>query len=228
MLRAAPEYPWCGETAGICLRNPSAPHRAQLDGLERHRELIAHRDQLNRRLEEPGPAFSPEAILDALDAAKTEDTVIAHEWTSVDTAWDRLDLSRPGSLYFPASGAIGSGVPAAIGLQLRDPSRRVLAIIGDGALHYTVNALRTAAHYRVPVVFVVARNHDGALKSFARLLNATDAPGLDLPDIDVLGIATAYGIPAVPCGSDRPGPRGVVRRRAPADRGPAAAPVRSR
>jgi len=55
------------------------------------------------------------------------------------------------------AGALGWGLPAAIGLQLGDPSRRVVAILGDGALHYTVSVLWTAARYRVPVVFVVAR-----------------------------------------------------------------------
>jgi len=149
------------------------------------------------RLDEPGPEFSAEAIVDALDAAKDENTVIAHEWTSVDTTWDRFDISRPGSLFFPASGGLGWGLPAAIGLQLGDPSRRVLAMLGDGALHYTVSALWTAARYDVPVVFVVARNRQyGALKKFTQVMKAPNVPGLDLPDIDITGIASSYGIAA--------------------------------
>ena len=149
-----------------------------------------------RPLDETGPAFSAEAILDALDAAKDENTVIAHEWTSVDTTWDRFDLSRPGSLFFPDAGALGWGLPAAIGLQLGNPARRVLAILGDGAPHYTVSALWTAARYRVPVVFVVARNREyAALKNFARAMHFEDVPALDLPDIDLADIAGGYGIP---------------------------------
>lgn len=148
-------------------------------------------------LDEAGPAFSAEAIIDALDAARDENTIIAHEWTSVDTTWDRFDLSRPGSLFFPDAGALGWGLPAAIGLQLGNPSRRVLAILGDGALHYTVSALWTAARYRIPVVIVVARNREyAALKKFAQFMHFGGVPGLELPDIDITGIATAYGIPA--------------------------------
>jgi hypothetical protein len=60
------------------------------------------------------------------------ETVIAHDWASAETKWDRFDFTRPGSLYFRASGGLGWGMPAAIGLQLGDPSRRVLAILGDG------------------------------------------------------------------------------------------------
>ena len=147
--------------------------------------------------DEAGPEFSAEAIIDALNAAKDQNTVIAHEWTSVDTTWDRFDLSRPGSLFFPDAGALGWGLPAAIGLQLGDPSRRVLALLGDGALHYTVSALWTAARYRVPVVFVVTRNREyAALKKFARFMHFGGVPGLELPDIDITGIAAAYGIAA--------------------------------
>jgi benzoylformate decarboxylase len=149
------------------------------------------------RLDEPGPEFSADAILDAIDAAKDENTVVANEWTSVDTTWDRFDITRPGSLFFPASGGLGWGLPAAIGLQLGDPSRRVLAMLGDGALHYTVSALWTAAQYHVPVVFVVARNRQyGALKKFTQVMQAPNVPGLQLPDIDIAGIASSYGTAA--------------------------------
>jgi Thiamine pyrophosphate enzyme, C-terminal TPP binding domain len=82
-----------------------------------------------------GPAFTLEAIMDAVNAAKTDSTVIAHEWASAMLKWDRLELTRPGSLYFPASGGLGWGLPAAIGLQLGDPARRVVALLGNGAVH---------------------------------------------------------------------------------------------
>jgi benzoylformate decarboxylase len=144
-----------------------------------------------------GSAFTAEAIIDALNAAKTDSTVIVHEWASAQALWDRFDLDRPGSLHFPASGGLGWGLPAAIGLQLGDPSRRVLALLGDGAVHYTVSGLWTAAQYHIPVVFVVARNTEyAALKKFAHLMKARDAPGLELPGMDITAIAASYGIPA--------------------------------
>ena len=142
-----------------------------------------------------GPDFTPEAILDAVNAAKTDATVIAHEWTSTDITWDRLDFTRPGSLYFSASGGLGWGLPAAIGLQLGDPSRRVVALLGDGAVHYSVSGLWTAAQHNIPVVFVVARNSEyRALKELGRLMDAPGTPGMELPGMDIPGIATAYGI----------------------------------
>ena len=145
-----------------------------------------------------GPAFTEEAIIDAVNAAKTDNTVFAHEWTStLVNVWDRLEIIRPGSMYMSAGGGLGWGLPGAIGLQLGDPSRRLVALLGDGAVHYSVSGLWTAAQHNIPVVFVVARNSEyRALKEFSRFMHDPDAPGMELPDIDIPGIATAYGIPS--------------------------------
>ena len=80
-------------------------------------------------------------------------------------------------------------------MQLGDPSRRVVALLGDGAVHYSVSGLWTAAQYNIPVVFVVARNSEyRALKEFTRLMHAPDTPGMELPGMDIPGIATSYGV----------------------------------
>jgi benzoylformate decarboxylase len=107
----------------------------------------------------------------------------------------RFEFARPGSLYFGAAGGLGWGLPAAIGMQLGDPSRRVVALLGDGAVHYSVSGLWTAAQYNIPVVFVVARNSEyRALKEFTRLMHAPDTPGMELPGMDIPWIATSYGV----------------------------------
>jgi benzoylformate decarboxylase len=51
------------------------------------------------------------STLITLNAARDENTVIAHEWTSVDTTWDRFDLSRPGSLFSPTPERSGGAFP---------------------------------------------------------------------------------------------------------------------
>jgi benzoylformate decarboxylase len=84
-----------------------------------------------------------------VNAAKTDSTVIAHEWSSAMIKWDRFELTHPGSLYFGAAGGLGWGLPAAIGMQLGNPSRRVVALLGDGAVHYSVSGLWTAAQYNI-------------------------------------------------------------------------------
>jgi benzoylformate decarboxylase len=54
-----------------------------------------------------GPAFTEEAIIDAVNAAKTDRSVFAHEWTStLVNVWDRLEITRPGSMYMSAGGGL--------------------------------------------------------------------------------------------------------------------------
>ncbi|MDP6342039.1 MAG: thiamine pyrophosphate-dependent enzyme, partial [Alphaproteobacteria bacterium] len=57
-----------------------------------------------------------------------------------------------------ASGGIGWGIPAALGVQIAHPDRRVVAVIGDGSAMYSVQALWTAAHLKLPVTFIIANN----------------------------------------------------------------------
>ena len=85
-------------------------------------------------------------------------------------------------------GGIGWGLPAAIGVKLALPQRPVVALIGDGSAMYTCQALWTAAHDRVGVVFVILNNRSyrilkqrtNAMKGFAA---QTDRyVGMDLTD----------------------------------------------
>jgi benzoylformate decarboxylase len=87
-----------------------------------------------------------------------------------------------------ASGILGFGLPAAVGIALSERhtgrERPVIAVIGDGAFHYSVQALWTAAQHQLPVVFVVPVNEEYAiLKAFAKLENTPGVPGLDLPGL---------------------------------------------
>lgn len=73
----------------------------------------------------------------------------------------------------------------------------MVCVIGDGSTHYAVQALWTAAAYKVPVTFVVLSNQRYAiLQWFAQVERAQGAPGLDIPGLDIAAIATGYGVRA--------------------------------
>jgi benzoylformate decarboxylase len=146
----------------------------------------------------PGP-LSPEAVLDVIAATAPSDAIYVNESTSTtDFLWRRLPMQDPGSYYFGAASGLGFAMPAALGVQLAEPSRRVIAIIGDGSANYSITALWTAARYKIPVVFLILKNGTyGALRWFAEVLKVDDAPGLDLPGIDFLSIAKGYGVEGV-------------------------------
>jgi len=143
----------------------------------------------------PG-ATSPEAVLDAIDDVAPRDAIYVNEWTSgIDALWQRLRLEAPGSYYFGAGGGLGFAMPAALGVQLAEPARRVIALVGDGSANYGITALWTAAQHRIPVIFVVLKNGTyGALRWFAKFLKVANVPGLDVPDIDFVSLAQGYGV----------------------------------
>jgi benzoylformate decarboxylase len=144
-----------------------------------------------------GPRFAGEAILDAIDRGKSDDAMIALEWTSADLIRDRLTIARAHSLFYCASGGLGWGLPAAVGLGLACPGRPVLALIGDGAMQYTPSALWSAVRYKVPITFVICNNSTyRALQEFSEVLHVPEGPYLDISGIDVCKVAEGYGVPA--------------------------------
>ncbi len=109
--------------------------------------------------------------------------------------------TEPDSYFFPSSGGLGYGLPAAVGVALAERQsgrdRPVFAFIGDGSMQYSIQALWTAARLELPVIVVVASNSEYAiLKSFALLEDTPDVPGLDLPGLDLVSIARGYGCAA--------------------------------
>lgn len=143
-------------------------------------------------------ALHPEQVFAALRDTAPSDTSYVVESTSTNGAWWRqMDLRRPGSYFFPASGGLGFGIPAAVGVALAQPDRPVIGVIGDGSANYGITGLWTAAHYEVPVTFVVLRNGTyGALEWFADILGIPEPPGIRIQGIDFTQIAAGYGVPS--------------------------------
>ncbi|MDD4702684.1 MAG: benzoylformate decarboxylase [Desulfovibrio sp.] len=151
----------------------------------------------------PDGLLTPRELYMTLREAAPADTVLVAETPSnlgaLRKAWP---ISTPDSFYTFASGSLGWGLPASVGLALaeRDSRRNrpVLAVIGDGSMQYSIQGLWTAAQQGLPVLFVIPRNGQYAiLKSFAALENTPGVPGLDLPGLDIVSLAKGYGCEAV-------------------------------
>jgi benzoylformate decarboxylase len=148
---------------------------------------------------EPAPEsdpISPSTAVRALAETFSQDGIVVLESPSATLALrNQLRLSAPGSYYFSSGGGLGFGMPAAIGVQLAQPSRPVVCVIGEGSAQYAIQALWTAAAYDVPVTFLVLRNDEYAiLKWFGMLEDIVGAPGLDLPALDCAAVARGYGV----------------------------------
>jgi benzoylformate decarboxylase len=142
--------------------------------------------------------MSPSTAVRALASVFPEDGIVVLESPSATPAVrNQLRLSKPGSYYFGAGGGLGFGLAAALGVQLAQPERPVVCVVGEGSAQYAITAFWTAAAYRIPVTFLVLRNEEySILKWFGMLENVSGAPGLDLPALDVSAVAAAYGVPS--------------------------------
>ena len=114
-----------------------------------------------------------------------------HHWT------------EPGRYFFCDGGGLGWGMPAALGVSLAHDARLpVLCAVGDGSAMYSPQALWTAAHERLPVIFGVFVNREYLiLKNYLRGMKGdsvrTDryvAMQLDDPLIDYLELAASMGV----------------------------------
>ena len=147
---------------------------------------------------EQSDPMSPSTAVRALASVFPDDGIVVLESPSATPALrNQLRVSRPRSYYFGAGGGLGFGLAAAIGVQLAQPDRPVVCVVGEGSAQYAITGFWTAAAYRVPVTFLVLRNEEYAiLKWFGMLENVEGAPGLDLPALDVSAVASGYGVPS--------------------------------
>jgi benzoylformate decarboxylase len=132
----------------------------------------------------------------ALAGVWPEDAIAVVETPSSTAALrNQIRISRPGSYYFAAGGGLGYGLASAVGVQIAQPDRPVVCVIGEGSVQYAISAVYTAAAYDVPLTVLVLRNSEYAiLKWFATFEQVEGAPGLDLPKLDTAKIADGYGI----------------------------------
>lgn len=147
----------------------------------------------------------PLALFEAMGRALPKDAVVIEEaLSSAPGIRQMIDSDDPQSFFGLRGGGIGWGLPAAIGAKLALPSRPVVAFVGDGSAMYTCQALWTAAHARIGVVFVILNNTSyRILKQRLNNLRGHAAQqdsyiGMDLvdPPIDFVGLARSLGIRA--------------------------------
>lgn len=154
---------------------------------------------------EPDYPITPSYLFSVLNRVMPRDVVICEECPSSKGDLDRhLFLDEPGSFYSVPNGVLGFGLPAAVGLQLARPDRRVVCPVGDGSLQYSVQALWSAVQNHAGVIFIVLRNSDySALKSFCDFTRVgRNVAGMDIPGIDMVKLAQGYGMTALEV--DRP------------------------
>jgi benzoylformate decarboxylase len=151
--------------------------------------------------------MTPLALVHAVAAGVPEDAVIVDESISSSAGLRQLLRCADGRAFYGLrGGGIGWGLPAALGVKLGQPGRPVVALVGDGSAMYTNQALWTAAHEGLAVVYVIFNNASyrilkqrvRALKGFSAEDDRYIGMDLDRPPIDWVALARALGVPGEP------------------------------
>jgi benzoylformate decarboxylase len=198
------------EALGVALAERMSAVERQA-AARRAAELAAAREA---HLERTGAAAVAEAdrapvsvahLMRTLATLLTDDAIVVDESaSSLPFVLRYLPFRAAGSFFGSKTGTLGWAMGAAVGIQLAEPSRKVVATVGDGALMYAPQALWTAAHCRLPITYVIPDNASYAiLKAGMVSLGLASAargiyPGMDLvsPEIDHVALARALGVRA--------------------------------
>jgi len=117
---------------------------------------------------------------------------------------DATAASPPHDVLTLTGGAIGQGLPVAIGAAIAAPRRPVIALQSDGSALYTISALWTMAREQLDITVVILNNHAYAILQLELMRVGASAAGpkaqslleLSKPGIDFVAIAEGFGVPA--------------------------------
>jgi benzoylformate decarboxylase len=162
--------------------------------IEREKEIDSHWHEVPIRLSR---------LVRELNRSVEKDAIIVDEAVmSSGDLWRYYDFELPGTYHRSMAGALGWGVPAALGIKLANPRRQVVAFVGDGSSLFSIQSLWTAAKYGIAVVIIVCNNQEyRAVKDACiRYHGPGDQQGLfiaaDLkdPDIEFCRLAEGFGV----------------------------------
>lgn len=180
----------------------------------RFNQHAAQREQeavLRKRADETRRNVTPlhaSQFMEQLAELLPEDAIIFDEaLTNSADVLHYLSPSQPGHYFMSRGGSLGVGIPGALGIKLAHPGKTVLAICGDGASMYTIQALWTAAHHKIGAKFIICHNSSYALLKLniqqywhEQHISEHEFPAsfdISTPDIHFVALAQAMGVQAV-------------------------------
>ena len=138
-----------------------------------------------------------------------DDVIIFDEALTVSPDVTRyMPPTLPDHFFQTRGGSLGVGIPGAVGIKVAHPEKTVIGFTGDGGSMYTIQALWTAAHFKIGAKFVICNNQSYMLLKLNILqywVDQVDDPihafphsfELGDPVIDFAALARSMGVPAV-------------------------------
>lgn len=206
-LRAHADIPLCGDAAstlGLLLAAlpdevPGSAERlarvkAEASGVQEERKAVLSQDLA---FEATGTIWPARVVAEIARCLGPQDIITTD--ASFSSAWcvDRLVAveGAPMLLTPRAAGTLGWGLPAALGARLARPTSRVIGLIGDGALFFSIGEMETAVREGIAVTIVVLDNGSYGSQRHSNVL----AQGRDYADLhfngrsDLVGLAHSFG-----------------------------------
>lgn len=156
-------------------------------------------------LEEIGPDMRAlGAILDAMREAVPNAVIVGDSTYPVYAGNLFYDHDRPGGWFNAATGfgALGYGIPAAIGAALAAPKAPVICLTGDGGAQFSMAEIMCAVDEALPITFVIWNNHGYQEIATSMQAVGVDVIGCDPTPPDFADIARACGLPYECCAPD--------------------------
>jgi benzoylformate decarboxylase len=144
----------------------------------------------------PGEPLRAGHVFAALAERLPPETILVEETpSSRPELHARIPARRPLGFLSAAMGGLGFGLPGSIGVRLALPERPVVAVLGEGSALYGIQALWSAAHYRVGALLVILSN--GGYAVMDRLAEREGGAG-PWPsfEVDMCALANGLGCPA--------------------------------
>ncbi len=151
---------------------------------------------------EPSPLMSVAFVMQTLAEVRDAHSIVVEEAPSSRAAMQaHLPIFHSETFYTMCSGGLGHAMPAAVGVALAKPDKKVIGLLGDGSSMYSIQALWSAAQLKLPMTFIVLKNRRyAALQEFAPTFGfkpGETLQGTDLPELDFLALAKGQGCDAV-------------------------------
>ncbi len=201
-----------GTLADRIAADASKAHKA---AAERRNAALAERKEKEKtvyraRLEKAWdrtPTSMPRVMAE-VSAAVPDDVIIVDEaiTASIDLSYN-FEFSAPGDYFGSRGGGIGQGLAGVIGVKVANPDRPVVCISGDGSAMYSIQALWTAAHHNLAIVFVILVNREyRVLKHNADVFRQRFSapsnrpyPQMDItgPELGFVDLARGMGVPGI-------------------------------
>ncbi|KAL6776627.1 hypothetical protein ACKKBG_A21880 [Auxenochlorella protothecoides x Auxenochlorella symbiontica] len=159
----------------------------------------------------PTGRLTAAAMCATIAALQPEGAIVVDEALTSGTAYWEASSGCPQFSHLTLTGgAIGAGIPMAVGAAMACPARRVINIQADGSGLYSAQGLWTQAREKLNVLTIVCANRTYAilkLELAKQRIAPSNGPAarsltdLGHPNIYWVALATGYGVPAVQAGS---------------------------